>query len=50
MDIEELDFLPGERREIAMEIDRQKQKMDPSFKGAFHERKKKSEKKKKSRR
>jgi ATP-dependent RNA helicase RhlE len=33
-----------EAREIAMEIDRQKQKEDPEFQGAFHDRKKKSDK------
>jgi ATP-dependent RNA helicase RhlE len=31
-----------EAREMAMEIDRQKRKEDPGFRGAFHERKKKS--------
>lgn len=34
-------FLPGEKREMAREIDHFKRKADPTFKGAFHERKKK---------
>ncbi len=40
------DFIPGEERNMAMEIDMQRKKEDPTFQGAFHERKKKSEKKK----
>lgn len=47
-EIVELEYLPGEAREIAIEIDRQKQAADPSYRGAFHARKKKSQKKKKS--
>jgi ATP-dependent RNA helicase RhlE len=46
--IEQLEFLPNEKKEMEIEIDRQKRKKDPSFQGAFHDRKKKSEKKKKS--
>jgi ATP-dependent RNA helicase RhlE len=40
------EFLPGEKREIALQIDHQKRKADPTFKGAFHDRQKKSGKKK----
>jgi ATP-dependent RNA helicase RhlE len=38
-DLEVMDFLPREERELAMELDRQKKLADPTFKGAFHERK-----------
>ncbi len=40
-DVEIADTLPGEAKEMAREIDRQKKKEDPTFKGAFHERKRK---------
>lgn len=33
--------LPGERQEIMRELDRQKKLLDPTFKGAFHDRKRK---------
>lgn len=33
------EMLPGEQQAMAREIDRQRRKEDPSFKGAFHERK-----------
>jgi len=36
------DTLPAEAKEMAREIDRQKKKEDPTFQGAFHERKRKS--------
>ena len=39
-----------ERQEMMMEIDRQKRREDPSFKGAFHEKKKNYPKNKKKRR
>lgn len=35
------EYLPGEKREQAEIIDREKRILDPNFKGAFHERKKK---------
>lgn len=44
--ITEMEYLPGEKRELAIELDRQKQMADPSYGGAFHARKKKSKKKK----
>ena len=34
-----MDFLPRELREMEIEIDRQKQLRDPNYKGAFHDRK-----------
>lgn len=34
------DFLPGEEKHILREIDRRKKQEDPSFQGAFHEKKK----------
>ncbi len=43
--IEHMEFLPGEEKEMAREIDRQKKILDPTYKGAFHERKKKKKKK-----
>jgi len=33
------DYLPGERKVIDMELDEQRRKADPSFQGAFHEKK-----------
>ena len=38
-DLQVMDFLPREEREIAMELDRQRKMANPSFQGAFHERK-----------
>ena len=32
-------YLPGEEQEIARELDLQKQKEDPDYQGAFHEKK-----------
>ena len=49
-DWEDAPFLPGEEKEQAMRMDKQRQKEDPSFKGAFHEKKKASKAGKKSRR
>ncbi|NNC82144.1 MAG: DEAD/DEAH box helicase [Flavobacteriales bacterium] len=49
-DFQEEEFLPGEKKELARELDRQKQKLNPDYKGAFHERKKKSKKKLRKRR
>ena len=36
-----LDYLKGEKQELARRIDEQKRKADPTFKGAFHEKKRK---------
>lgn len=36
--------LPEEKRDMAMEVDRQKRREDPDFKGAFHEKKAKNAK------
>lgn len=44
----DLEDLPGEGREMLRALDKQKQKRDPTYKGAFHDRKKKKDKKKKS--
>lgn len=41
------DFIPGEERKMAIETDMQRKKEDPNYQGAFHEKKKKSEKNKK---
>lgn len=46
----EQEYLPGEKKEMALEKDRQRRITDPTYKGAFHKRKPKSEKKKKRRR
>ena len=35
------EFLPGERKEIGMAVDREKRIINPNYKGAFHEKKKK---------
>lgn len=40
-DLEIAETPPREEREMAMEIDRQKKKEDPTFQGAFHDRKSK---------
>ncbi len=37
--VQEAPDLPGERQDIAREIDRQKKLKDPTYKGAFHDRK-----------
>jgi ATP-dependent RNA helicase RhlE len=39
-----MDFLPREQRDMEIEIDRQKQLRNPSYKGAFHDRKKSKKK------
>lgn len=39
--LEEGPYLPGEKKEIDRELDRQKRLADPTFKGAFHEKKRK---------
>lgn len=41
------EFLPGEQQAMARELDFQKRKADPNYKGAFHEKKKKIEKREK---
>lgn len=43
--VEIQEWLPGEKTAFAREIDRQKQILDPTFQGAFHERKRKKKKK-----
>ena len=40
--IKEAEFLPGERREIGMAVDREKRIINPDYQGAFHEKKKKN--------
>ncbi|MBB6460798.1 DEAD/DEAH box helicase [Flammeovirga kamogawensis] len=49
-EVEEQEAPQHEIRDMAMEIDRQKRKEDPNFKGAFHERKKNKDKVDKNRR
>jgi len=44
-DVEIGEDLPGESKQIARELDMHRQKADPNFKGAFHQRKKTSRKK-----
>jgi ATP-dependent RNA helicase RhlE len=44
----DLEELPGEKLDMLRALDKQKQKRDPTYKGAFHDRKKKKDKKKKS--
>ncbi|MGB0166016.1 MAG: DEAD/DEAH box helicase [Luteibaculum sp.] len=39
--VEPREFLPGEEKEIRRKMDLHRQKVDPSYKGAFHEKKKK---------
>lgn len=39
------DFLPGEQKQMKIELDNQRRINDPTYKGAFHKRKKKSKKK-----
>lgn len=39
------DFIPGEQKEIDLEIDNQKRRRDPNYQGAFHARKSKAAKK-----
>ena len=46
LEVEEQEFLPGEAKANAKEVDLQRQKDDPSYQGAFHQKMKKSEKKK----
>lgn len=43
--IEEQPYLPGEEKEILRELDLRKQKDDPTYRGAFHEKKSKGPKK-----
>ena len=40
-DFEKAEFLPREKKEIEMAVDHHKRLLDPTFKGAFHKRKKK---------
>lgn len=40
-DVAEGEFLPGEQRQIARELDRIKQKQNPDYRGAFHKKKRK---------
>jgi len=37
--VERADYLPGEQKQILREVDRRKKIEDPTFKGAFHEKK-----------
>lgn len=46
LEVEEQEFLPGEAKANAKEVDLQRQKDDPTYQGAFHQKMKKSEKKK----
>ncbi len=39
--VTEREFLPGEEKQMQRALDMHKQKLDPSYRGAFHERKKK---------
>ncbi|TXC77034.1 DEAD/DEAH box helicase [Luteibaculum oceani] len=41
VDIEEKEFLPGEEKEMLRSMDLHRQKIDPNYRGAFQERKKK---------
>lgn len=41
-EVEQGAFLPGEKQDMAKEIDHFKRKADPTFKGAFHDRKRKT--------
>jgi hypothetical protein len=36
------EYLPGEQKDLARDIDLRKQKEDPEYQGAFHERRKNS--------
>lgn len=44
-DIKEEPYLPGEEKEILRELDMRKQKDDPAYRGAFHEKKPRGSKK-----
>lgn len=46
--VETEEFLPGEQKAMARELDFQKRKADPTYKGAFHEKKKKIAKREKT--
>lgn len=41
------EFLPGEQKKIAIELDNQKKEKNPNYQGAFHKRSKKKKKKRK---
>jgi ATP-dependent RNA helicase RhlE len=43
----DMEALPGEEKEMIRALDKQRQQRDPTYKGAFHERKKRKDKKKK---
>ncbi|MCA1761374.1 MAG: DEAD/DEAH box helicase [Cryomorphaceae bacterium] len=47
-EVQKGDFIPGEQKEINLEIDSQKRRRDPNYQGAFHTRKSKTTKKKRS--